>query len=579
MTDHGGDRIARVLEARGVRFLFTLCGGHISPLLVAAERRGIRVVDVRHEATAVFAADAVARLEGTPGVAAVTAGPGVTNALTPLQNARMAQSPLLLIGGAAPTALRGRGALQDIDALAFLRPVVKQAYRVRRVRDLASLVARALDEAASGVPGPVFLECPVDLLYAEETVRTWYGAGSPEPGGLAARATRAWLQMHVDRLFRGAADSETPPPPRASTIPLAGAADVARAARTLAEAERPLLLVGSQAVLDTPRVDAVAAGLATIGAPVYLSGAARGLLGHEHPNGMRHSRRRALKEADVVLLAGVPCDFRLDYGRHVPRGATLIAANRSRDDLRRNRRPKIELVGDAGRALIDLAARLGGTAGRWGAWIERLREGDAERDREILERAAAPIEPGNPLALCFEIERAAAPDAIFIGDGGDFVASASYVVRPRGPLAWLDPGPFGTLGVGAGFALGAKLCRPQREVWVLFGDGAVGYSLAEFDTFSRHGVAVIGVVGNDAGWTQIARDQVRLLGADTACVLAPTAYHEAATALGATGIAAARGEQFGAALRSATEAARAGRPVLVNAALGRSDFRDGSISI
>lgn len=169
--DHGGLLIADVLRREGVRAIFTLCGGHISPILVGAKQRGIRVVDVRDEKNAVFAADATARLTGVPGVAAVTAGPGLTNSLTAVKNAELAHSPVVLLGGAAATMLKGRGSLQDIDQLSVIGPHVKWAASVRYAKDLAPVVARAFEVAQAGVPGPTYVECPIDLLYPDKIVR------------------------------------------------------------------------------------------------------------------------------------------------------------------------------------------------------------------------------------------------------------------------------------------------------------------------------------------------------------------------------------------------------------------------
>ena len=305
----------------------------------------------------------------------------------------------------------------------------------------------------------------------------------------------------------------------------------------------------------------------------------RGLLGAVHPQLMRHARREALREADCVLLAGVPCDFRLDYGRHVRRSSTLIAANRSAREARMNRRPSIAMIGDAGHALRTLAQRVAPDDLRWRPWIDALRGRDDAREAQIERDAAATGEHVNPLALLRAIDRAAGADAVFVADGGDFVSTASYIVHARGPLAWLDPGAFGTLGVGAGFAIGAALARPQAEVWILFGDGACGWGLAEFDSFVRHGIAVIAVVGNDAGWTQIAREQVKMLGDDVGTVLARTAYHEVAAGFGAQGILVTEDAQVPAALERARALARGGAPVLVNVWLDRSGFREGSISM
>ncbi|HJW50592.1 MAG TPA: thiamine pyrophosphate-binding protein [Burkholderiaceae bacterium] len=574
---HGGDRVAEVLHAHRVPFVFTLCGGHISPIIAAAKRLGIRIIDTRDEATAVFAADAVARLTGRPGVAAVTAGPGLTNAITPLKNAQLAQSPVVLIGGGAPTALQGRGALQDIDQRALITPHVKHVTQVKRVRELGPATNEALRIAASGVPGPVFVECAVDLLYDEALIRQWYADASGKGTAIGDRLLRWYLNRHATRMFDGAADSGTP---AAITVepPRAPDAVVTRAADRLAKAQRPLLVIGSQSLLLAEHAQSIAAAVASLGIPVYLSGMARGLLGPQHPLQMRHARRNALREADCVLLAGVPCDFRLDYGRHVRRGATLIAANRSAKDARLNRRPDLALIGDAGLTLEALAQRVGERARR-DDWIAQLRARDDAREREIDAQAAHAGEHVNPIAFFRALDRIAGDNAVMVADGGDFVATASYVVHPRGPLSWLDPGAFGTLGVGAGFALGAKLARPQDEVWLIWGDGASGYGLVEFDTFVRHDVPVIAVVGNDASWAQIAREQVKMLNDDVGTVLARSDYHAVAQGLGAAGLIVRNMGEVEPALRQAREIARSGRPVLVNVWLDRTDFREGSISM
>ncbi|HUH91996.1 MAG TPA: thiamine pyrophosphate-binding protein [Casimicrobiaceae bacterium] len=578
---NGGERVAEALRAHGVPFLFTLCGGHISPILVAAKARGLRVVDTRDEATAVFAADAVARLTGKPGVAALTAGPGLTNAITALKNAQLAQSPVVLLGGAAPTALQGRGALQDIDQRALLAPHVKLVRQVQRVRDLDTAVAEALAVAASGVPGPVFVECAVDLLYDAATVRQWYAEAAGKGTSLGDRLLRWYLGRHAEQMLAGSDEALEHRIRSMHPSPIAAAASsarVARAADLLARAKTPLLLVGSQALLRAERVDEIARAADRLGIPVYLSGMARGLLGRDHPLQMRHARRAALRESDCVLLAGVPCDFRLDYGKQIRRVATLIAANRSAKDARLNRRPTHVALGDAGLTLVALAARLGERARRE-PWIASLRERDAARQREIDAEAGRTGEHVNPLALLRALDGLAGDDAIMVADGGDFVATASYVLRPRAPLSWLDPGAFGTLGVGAGFALGAALARPASEVWLIWGDGASGYGLAEFDSFVRHRVPVIAVVGNDARWSQIAREQVKLLHDDVATTLARSAYHEVARGFGAAGLEIRNAGDIAAVLREARGIARSGTPVLVNAWLEPTGFREGSISM
>jgi len=574
---NGGERIAAVLRAHGVPAIFTLCGGHISPILAAAKARHIRVVDTRDEATAVFAADAMARLAGTPGVAVVTAGPGLTNTVTALKNAQLAHSPLLLLGGAAPTALQGRGALQDIDQKPLIAPHVKRVFRVRRVRDLNVAVEQALRLASDGVPGPVFVECPVDLLYDAALIRQWYADAAGKGKSLADRLLRWYLNQHAARMQAGS-EHMSAPEVRAAEIPHAPERAVVAAAHAMAQAQRPLMVIGSQALLAVERVPEIAAAITALGIPVYLSGMARGLLGRNHPLQMRHARRDALREADCVLLAGVPCDFRLDYGKHVRRSTKLIAANRSRSDARLNRRPGIAAIGDAGLTLIALAAHLSERAQR-PEWIAQLRARDDAREKEIDAQAAASGDLVNPIAFFRALDAAAGDDAVMVADGGDFVATASYILRPRRPLSWLDPGAFGTLGVGAGFALGAKLARPESEVWLIWGDGASGYGVAEFDTFVRHKVPVIAVVGNDACWSQIAREQVKLLHDDVGTVLARSDYHRVAEGFGAAGLVVKKTADMPAVLQRAREIARDGRPVLVNVWLDRTDFREGALSM
>ena len=575
---HGGNLIAEVLQAQGVQFLFTLCGGHISPILVSCKQRGIRVIDVRHEVTAVFAADAVARLTGIPGVAAVTAGPGVTNTMTAIKNAQLAQSPVVLLGGATATALKGRGALQDIDQMALFKPHVKWAKSVPRVRDLVPTLEQAFRIAKSAVPGPVFVECPVDLLYDESTVREWYGIKSQGGRSWSERALKWYLNRHVNQLFADSSEAIKFSSPNEVAPPRPEAGKIRQAAEKLQRAERPVLLAGSQTLLEAAEAKRVAESVERLGIPVYLSGMARGLLGKQHALLMRHKRREALKEADLVILAGVPCDFRLDYGRHIRREAYLISINRSRSDVKKNRRPNLGVLSDPALFLCWLTEVLPQNE-RWKNWREQLRQRDETREQEICQQAQEPTALLNPVHLCREIEKNIPSNSVIVADAGDFVATASYIVSPPAPLTWLDPGVFGTLGVGAGFALGAKLCRPESEVWILFGDGSVGYSLSEFDTFVRHQIPVLAVVGNDAGWTQIAREQIEMLKDDVGTVLRHTDYHAVAEGFGGKGFLLKEPQHIGEIFQRARQAVAQGHPVLVNAHIGKTAFRKGSLSM
>ena len=428
---HGGERIAEALLAHGVSHLFTLCGGHISPILAAAKARGLRVVDVRDEATAVFAADASARLTGRPGVAAVTAGPGITNTLTALKNAQLAQSPLLLLGGAAPTALQGRGALQDIDQQPLVAPHVKRFYKLRRVADLAPAVVEAFALAQAGVPGPVFIECPVDLLYDAATVRQWYADAAGKGTAVADRALRWVLQRHTERMFAGSAAPYLPKP-QAPPAPRATDSSIQAALAALRHSQRPLLVIGSQAVVRAAQVHTLAAAVQRLGIPVYLSGMARGLLGRGRALQMRHQRRHALREADCVLLAGVPCDFRLDYGRHVRRGATLIAANRSNRDAQLNRRPDILALGDAGDFITALADALTAPNSGWAGWCDTLRERDRQREAEIDAQAGVAGEHVNPLALLRALEAEAVVTLVEATNDGAPAAEGEIPIQYEG---------------------------------------------------------------------------------------------------------------------------------------------------
>jgi acetolactate synthase-like protein len=579
---HGGAIVGDVLARQGVRFLFTLCGGHISPILVDSKARGIHVVDVRDEKNAVFGADCVARMTGTVGVAAVTAGPGVTNTVTAVKNAQMAQSPMVILGGATGTLLKGRGSLQDIDQIALMAPITKWATSVKTLSSMEPVLDRAFDIARSGVPGPVFVELPVDLLYPEALVTEQYmtESGAKNAKDLGTKAFGLFLKAYLYRQFHA--------PRLAPDISLPSIDDIRRGrdssgqvravAELLARAERPVLVVGSQALVNEPRPERVADAIRALGVPTFLAGMARGLLGRHSDVQFRHKRSQALKQADLVIVAGFPFDFRLNYGRSIGRKATLVAANLSSEDLRKNRRPDVGLQMHAGRFLEDLARAASGP-GAWSPWFDKLRGLEDAREEEIERMAAEPSELVNPLHFFRRLEEKMDDDAVLVVDGGDFVATASYIVRPRQPLAWLDPGVFGTLGVGGGFAVGAALCRPGQEVWLIYGDGSCAYSVAEFDTCVRHGLAPIALVGTDGAWAQIAREQTEMLGDSVGTVLLKSDYHRVAEGYGGVGLLLDDPKKVDDVLDEAKAIAKKGKPVLVNVHIATTDFRKGSISM
>lgn len=635
---HGGELVAETLRAHGVKFVFTLAGGHISPILTASEKLGIRIVDFRHEANAVFAADAVGRLTGKPGIAAVTAGPGVTNSVTPVRNAALATSPMVLIGGAAATMLQGRGSLQDVEQLEVLKATCKKVHRVTSVRDIVAGVRESIQAASSGVPGPVFLELPIDILY--NVFEAQAGAGmiarrtkkaltveevkkvivpveksgtQPEAyvEGLAPDApcflaggantkvpavARAYIEYKIKDIFADVQYEGCDFSPLPVDIPKISQGGFDKCLELMQNAKKPVIVIGSQCMVGAAhdRGKTLQNALTSLGVPCYLGGMSRGLLGRDHPLQFRQQRGAALNQADVIILAGAACDFRLDYGRSLGKAAKIIACNRSNEELNLNHgltgfwKGTVRAKADP----CDFIERLAKSFKRKHSlepWLAELRAREVAKEASNAEGAAAKAygrdelastELLNPLALCGIIEKALPDNAVLIGDGGDFVATAAYTVRPRAPFAWMDPGAFGTLGCGSGFAVAASLVFPDRETWILWGDGAAGYGLAEIDTMQRFGCPVICLIGNDAGWTQIEREQIPMLGSGVSCGLAYRNYDEVSRGFGGEGLSI--GVDYTNAedvLAEARRIAASKKPVVVNALIGKSSFREGSISV
>ncbi|HMQ07617.1 MAG TPA: thiamine pyrophosphate-binding protein [Saprospiraceae bacterium] len=572
----GGAMISKVLLENRVPCIFTLCGGHISPILTESEKAGIRIIDTRHEATAVFAADCVGRLTGKPGIAAVTAGPGLTNTITAIKNAQMAQSPLILFGGAAATLLKGKGSLQDIDQMALIKPHVKWAVSIRRVAQIVPVIRKAFRVAASGVPGPVFIECPVDVLYPPEIVKEWYftksGSGKTS---FTDRLQQWYVKRHVHRLFNQKTSTTLSEEDAQVTFPVHSFQHKKAAERLLAQSSRPLMIIGSGAMMNPTEIDSLVNAVETLGIPVYLSGMARGLMGKSHPLHMRHKRREAIKEADLIILAGLPNDFRLNYGYHIGH-RPFISINRSRKDLYLNKKPTLAIHGDPA---YFLQQTLKVKSGKFSSWIQHLKNRDHERDIEIKKQSSVEGRYINPLQLLNQFNEFKPENSVIIADGGDFVATASYMLDLYEPLSWLDPGAFGTLGVGAGFALGAKVIYPDKQVWIIYGDGSSGYGLMEYDTFVRHQLPIISIIGNDACWAQIARDQVELLHSDCAVMLQPSHYEKVGHAFDADGVMVKSIAEFQESMMNALLAANHGKPYIINARIDRSEFRKGSLSM
>lgn len=503
-TLSGGRLVARMLKKEGVTTAFTLSGLHIAPIYAGCVEEGIRLVDTRHEQAAAHAADAWARLTRGVGVAIVTAGPGVTDAVTGVANAFSAAVPLVLLGGAAPTFNQGRGALQEMPQVQLFAGITKWSDRVPSPELIPTYLAKAFRVARAGRPGPVFLELPWDVL----------SNGADE--ALADAQTR----------YR--TEARCPGDP----------AMVAAALEVLASAERPVVLAGSSIWWDGAW-EALRALADQTGAPVYLNGMGRGCLPSDHPAFLQLSRKEALGRADVVLVVGTPLDFRVGYGApptFAP-DARVIQVDIDASDIGRNRPVEVGIIGDS-RSVLD---QLRAGARRWGGagWLGELRSAEDRRREQQAVFEASDQRPIHHFRLARALDEVAARagDVTFIGDGGNVVAVAAKVLRVGGPGRWLDPGPLGCLGVGAPFAIAAKLLHPERHVCVIQGDGAFGLNGMDFETAVRFKLPMVVVVGNDAAWGQIQVPQRAMYGEEKspATTLAPTRYDQVVKALGGDG--------------------------------------------
>jgi acetolactate synthase-1/2/3 large subunit len=492
----GGRLAARAIAAHGVDTIFTLSGGHVMPIYEGCRLEGVRVVDVRHEQAAAHAAEAWGRIRRACGVAVATAGPGVTGTVTAVANSFVAQTPLVVIGGARPLAQAEQRALQELDQLSLLRPITKWAALCTDAERIPEFVATAFRNALAQPRGPVYLELPMDVLFAEAPV-----------GDIA--------------------------PSRSSARAFGDPREVMKAAELLGGAERPAVVAGSGIWWDGAWRQ-LAAFAENGRLPVFLSGSARGALPPDHELFFQHSRGAALGAADVVCVIGAPLDFRLGFGRFTP-DVKLVHVHADPAELGRNRAPDAGIVGDCAAVLGILAdAVKRGGAGDREAWLARLREAETawwDEHRGEIESDAAPI---HHYRLGAELDRVLDPGTVVIGDGGDVVAAVSRVLRVHRPGHWLDPGPFGCLGIGPPYALGVKTASPTKQVVVVAGDGALGLNGFELDTLARFDLPVVVVVGNDGAWGEIRIPQVGIYGAEAevATRLAPTPYHRLADVFG-----------------------------------------------
>jgi acetolactate synthase-1/2/3 large subunit len=521
MAEHGGRLVAKALKSRGVEHLFTLSGGHLFSIYDGCKEEDISLVDVRHEQTAAFAAEGIAKATRGVGVAALTAGPGVTNGLSAIAGAQANNSPVTVLGGRAPEMRWGSGSLQEIDHLPFVSPLVKSAETVKDPARIAAVTAAALDRAAAAPSGPTFVDYPLDVVFTEAEVDI---PALPEVG--AGRP----------------------------------AAGVEEAAALLAAAERPAIMAGSGLYWGHGEEELRALAEA-LGIPVFLNGLGRGCLPADHELAFSRARGTALQGADVALVVGVPMDFRLGFGGSFGAETKIVRLDVAPNALVANRAPQVDLVGDV-RATLAALREAAGTQRRPSPWLEQLRNVEGEkRAAEVTELNDA-RSPLHPVRVYKELGEVLDRDAIVIGDGGDFVSYAGRFVETFQPGCWMDPGPFGCLGAGPGQAIGAKVAYPDRQVCLLLGDGAFGFAGMEFDTMSRHGLGVVGVMGNNGIWALEHHPMKFLYGYSVAAELRPeTRYDELVESLGCDGILVREPGELKPALERAFAS---GRPTLVN---------------
>jgi acetolactate synthase-1/2/3 large subunit len=535
LTGHAGQLAVAVAQAHGVETMFTLSGAHVFPMYDGAvkageEGRPMRLLDVRHEQTAAFAAEATGKLTRVPGLAVLTAGPGVTNGVSAMAQAQFAGSPMVVVGGRAPNNRWGSGALQEIDHLPIVGPVTKQATTLMTADDVAAGFHDAFAAARSSHRGPAYVDVPMDEFFNVGT------------GAVPVVATDA---------FRGAEPDDDA---------------VDRVAGLLAGAVRPLMILGTDVWADGAATTALRF-VEAIGVPTITNGMGRGVVPGGHPLLVTKARSAAINGADLVVVVGTPLDFRLGYGVFggtdgaVPAQVVHIADSPAHVSAHA---ALAETVSGDLTAVFDglQAAMERGNRPDWSGWVSGLRDtvaAAAARDAELLSAEADPVHPAR---IYGELVPRLADDAVVIGDGGDFVSFAGKYVEPKRPGCWLDPGPFGCLGAGLGAAIAARVARPSSQVVLLLGDGAAGFSLMDVDTLVRHNLPVVMVMGNNSAWGLEKGPMQMLYGYDVVADLAPrTAYDSVVSALGGAGETVTDPRQIGPAL---DRAFASGTPYLVN---------------
>jgi len=541
----GGQLAAKALKEAGVEVIFTLSGGHIMPLYEGCLDEGIKIVDVRHEQAAVHAADSWARCNpGKIGVAAITAGPGVTDGVTGVAIAWRANSPILVFGGQGPFNNLRRGSLQEMDHIGVMRPITKYADACYESYRIPEYIELAIRHAISGTPGPAFLEIPMDIFMGPV----------PDDNVIVPTIRTTAPRISPDRV------------------------EVRAALELLAKAERPMLMAGTS-VKWSEAEDSMNSFINDIHLPTFCNGMGRGSVPWESPQFLNRSRRDALAQTDCILLAGTLLDFRMRFGKSIPEDAKVIQLDMDNILMGQNRQTDVPLVGNLA-CTFDLLAEEMKNQGLkldFTAWRDQLRKLETEAEAKVQSALNSDETPVDPQRMCKEVRDwlDTLGEPIVIGDGGDIVATAAKIIPVKGRGAWMDPGPLGTLGVGMPFALAAQLANPDKRVVIVYGDGSFGLNGFEFDTAVRFNLPIIGVIGNDGAWGQMMRPQGAMMGWDRldGAILNRTRYDQVVEALGGHGELVESPDELQPALE---RAAASGKPALVNVMIRQDrEFKGG----
>ncbi len=548
----GGHLVAKALKNEGVDTIFTLCGGHIIDIYDGCIDEGIRIIDVRHEQVAAHAADGYARQTGKLGCVVTTAGPGCCNAVTGIATAFRSESPVLHIGGQSALNQWKMGGLQDLPHVDLMRPITKFASTVMSTERVADMVAMAARECFLGAPGPSYLEIPRDVLDREIE--------------LAKAVIPKWGCY------------------RASTKSIGDPRDVEKLADLLVNSERPAILFGQQ--VWTGRGDKEAVELLRgLDIPGYFNGASRGLLPPGDPHHFDRTRSKAFDRADVIIVVGTPFDFRMGYGKRISRELTLVQIDMDYRTVGKNRDIDLGIVGDPGAVC---GAILQAASGRLKndkrqarkAWMKELTAAEDAATEKLMPQFKSNSTPINPYRVAWELNEFLTDDTVYIGDGGDVVTISAQAVRPRRPGQWMDPGALGSLGVGTGFAIAAKLAQPAKEVLCYYGDGAFGMTAFDMETANRFGVPYLAVIGNNSAMNQIRYGQITKYGPERGNVgnlLGDVPFGRFAEMLGGYGEEVRDPNEIAPALRRGRESiAKTGKSAVINIWVDPREYAPGT---